>query len=418
MNDANSDTLPVVFLGGIFTPDQTDYVLTQSTGNIQNAADAFQKNIIHGLTENTGADVSIVNLPFIGSYPYLFSEPQFPGTREEVFDAVKLVGMPFVLGRPWKTFSRFLAAAKGLAEVDTHRGSVILIYSAHLPFLAAALLQKLRKRDTRACLVLPDFPEFMDERGKLYAIAKAVESHLFRLFAKRMDGFVVLTGAMADRLGVDSSKFVVVEGIAAPAELPEIEQSPSDKRVFLYTGTLASRYGIVDLVEAFRNIKGDNAELWIAGEGDARERIEEAAQQDSRIRFLGQVSRTEALRLQTKATILVNPRKPVGEFTKYSFPSKTMEYMASGRPVVMFRLPGMPEEYIPHFIDPGMDDENAMQRAIERLMEVDLDELQEFGANARQFVLAQKNAKAQGHKILALMNSIRSREGVYRPSPT
>lgn len=418
MNDCNSGSLPVVFLGGIFTPGQTDYVLKQSKGNIQNAADAFQKNIIRGLTENAGADVSMVNLPFIGTYPYLFSEPKFPGTREEVLDDVKLVGMPFVLGRPWKTFSRFLAAAKGLAEVDTQRGSVILIYSAHLPFLAAALLQKLRKRDTRVCLVLPDFPEFMDERGRLYAMAKAVESRLFRLLAKRMDGFVVLTRAMADRLGLDNSKFAVVEGIAAPSELPEIEHSETGKRVFLYTGTLASRYGIVDLVQSFRNVKSDSAELWIAGEGDARELIVEAARQDARIRFLGQVSRSEALRLQMEATVLVNPRKPTGEFTKYSFPSKTMEYMASGRPVIMFRLPGMPEEYVPHFIDPGVGGPNAMQEAIENVIAADLSELKKLGANAREFVLTQKNAKAQCRKILALMSSIRSIQEVCRPSPT
>ncbi|MHA6689597.1 glycosyltransferase [Devosia sp. A449] len=418
MNDPNPGSLPVVFLGGIFTPAQTNYVLEQSKGNIQNAADAFQKNIIRGLTENSGVDVSLVNLPFIGTYPYLFSKPKFPGTHEEVFGDVKVVGMPFVLGRPWKTFSRFLAAAKGLKQLDTQRGSVILIYSAHLPFLAAALWQKLRKRDTRACLVLPDLPEFMDERGILYAMVKAVESRLFRLLAKRLDGFVVLTRAMAGQLRLDDSKFVVVEGIAAPSDLPEIEQSDTGKRVFLYTGTLASRYGIADLIESFQKVKGDNAELWIAGEGDAREHIIVAAQQDTRIKFFGQVSRPEALRLQMEATVLVNPRKPTGEFTKYSFPSKTMEYMASGRPVVMFRLPGMPEEYIPHFIDPGMGGANAMQRAIEKLVNTDLGELKAFGANARQFVLTQKNAKAQGYKILALMSSVSSRQEVYRPSPT
>lgn len=416
LNEPNSGPLPVVVLGGIFTPGQTDYILKQSKGNIQNAADAFQKNIIRGLTENAGVAVSIVNLPFIGSYPYLFSEPKFPGTREIVLGDVELLGMPFVLGRPWKTFSRLRAAAKGLAEIDTQPNSIILIYSAHLPFIVAALLQKLRKRDTRACLVLPDLPEFMDERGRIYALIKAVEARLFRLLAKRLDGFVILTRAMADQLGLDDSKYTVVEGIAAPSDLPDIHRPETGRRVFVYTGTLASRYGVLELIDSFRNVKSVDAELWIAGEGDARERIVEAAQQDGRIKFFGQVSRSEALRLQMEATALVNPRKPAGEFTKYSFPSKTMEYMASGRPVVMFRLPGMPEEYIPYFIDPGVGSPKAMQQALEDVIAADLGELKEFGAKARQFVLTQKNAAAQGRKIVALMHSVRSRQEVYRPS--
>lgn len=416
MNDAKSATLPVVFLGGIFTPKQTDYVLLQSKGNIQNAADALQKSIIRGLTENAGVAVSIVNLPFIGTHPYLFSDPDFPGTREKVLDGVRLVGMPFHLGRPWKSLSRFLAASRGLAEVDTQPGSVILVYSAHLPFLAAALLQKLRKKDTLACLVLPDLPEFMDDRGLIYTIVKGAESRLFRILAKRLDGFVLLTRAMAEQLRIDQEKYTIVEGIAAPLEVPLIDQPATGKRVFLYTGTLASRYGIVELVEAFRKVKSEDAELWIAGEGDARDHITEAAQQDPRIRFFGQVTRPEALRLQAEATVLVNPRLPTGEFTKYSFPSKTMEYMASGRPVVMFRLPGMPEEYIPHFYDPGQEGPDALERMIEKLISADLGELEAFGAKAKEFVLTEKNAKVQGGKIVEMMSAIRKRQEVYRHS--
>ena len=49
--------------------------------------------------------------------------------------------------------------------------------------------------------------------------------------------------------------------------------------------------------------------------------------------------------MQQQATLLVNPRKGHEEYTKYSFPSKTMEYMASGTPTIMYKLPGLPIEY-------------------------------------------------------------------------
>lgn len=409
MKNYNCASPPVIFLGGIFTHNQTDYILKNSRGNIQNAADAFQKNIIRGLTENGGAELTIVNLPFIGSYPYLFSEPQFPKTREMFMGNIELVGMPFALRRPWKTVSRFLAAARGLAKVDTRPGSVILIYSAHIPFLVAALLQKLRKRDTRSCLILPDLPEFMDDRGRLYTMVKAIESRLFRLLAKRMDGFIILTEAIADRLYLDPCKYVVVEGIAAQSGLPESPNLPAPgKRIFLYTGTLASRYGVIELVDSFTKVRNNDAELWIAGDGDAKDHILEAIKRDPRIKFFGQVARSEAIRLQSVATVLVNPRRPEGEFTKYSFPSKTMEYMASGKPVIMFRLPGVPDEYTSHFIDAGQFGQNALQRAMEATAAADIRDLLSLGVNARDFVLTQKNAKAQGHKIIRLINSVRA----------
>ena len=45
------------------------------------------------------------------------------------------------------------------------------------------------------------------------------------------------------------------------------------------------------------------------------------------------------------ATLLINPRFSNEEYTKYSFPSKNMEYMASGTPILTTKLPGMPKEY-------------------------------------------------------------------------
>jgi len=46
-----------------------------------------------------------------------------------------------------------------------------------------------------------------------------------------------------------------------------------------------------------------------------------------------------------KADVLVNPRENNEEYTKYSFPSKNIEYLASGNPVVAYMLDGMGDCY-------------------------------------------------------------------------
>ena len=55
--------------------------------------------------------------------------------------------------------------------------------------------------------------------------------------------------------------------------------------------------------------------------------------------------KSEIADLQTRCDVLINPRPADGEYTKYSFPSKTMEYLLSGSKVVMHRLDGIGEEY-------------------------------------------------------------------------
>ena len=65
---------------------------------------------------------------------------------------------------------------------------------------------------------------------------------------------------------------------------------------------------------------------------------------------MGCVTNDEIVRLQCEATLLVNPRPSDKEFCKYSFPSKTIEYMASGTPVLMTKLPGVPDGILTTFI--------------------------------------------------------------------
>src|SRR5690606_15738320 len=157
------------------------------------------------------------------------------------------------------------------------------------------------------------------------------------------------------------------------------KKKPSKIKSILYTGTLNKKYGILILLEAFELIKKDNYQLWICGAGEAEEDITKISANDHRIKFFGRVSRKEALRLQRKATVLINPRKSEEVFTKYSFPSKNMEYLLSGRPTIAYKLPGIPAEYEEYMF--FIEDETAqgMAKKIIEACEKDPEELFEFG---------------------------------------
>lgn len=396
---------PLIFLGGIFTAKQHQFIENNSRGVVQNAADALQKKILMGLIQTYPASVTVLNLPFVGSYPRFFNLQTFPASRGEFFHSAPVVGQSFLNMRFIKSLSRLTSSFSGLLKTTLSRDAVVLIYSAHMPFLAAALVYRLIFRRIRICLILPDFPEFMSEGGWKYRAAKWVEARMFYAAARYVDRFVLLTRFMAERLKLENDRFTVVEGIASPSvHVPLAASGPL--RTFLYTGTLAARYGINELVAAFHAMSYRETELWICGEGDSRERVAAAAAEDPRIKFFGQVSRERAEELQRQAIILVNPRPPGGEFTKYSFPSKTMEYLAAGRPVVMHKLAGIPEEYFRFIINPDTADVRGLAAAMDRTASLSEDELASMGAAGREFVLTQKNTEAQGRKISDLLLAI------------
>ena len=155
------------------------------------------------------------------------------------------------------------------------------------------------------------------------------------------DSFVFLTDAMKDLF--DKKPYTVIEGFLPYAEFDY--SLPRIPKTVLYTGSLNRAYGFNTLLDAFSKIEDPDAQLWVCGAGDMEGAVKEAARKDPRIQFKGFLSKSEISKLQTQCDVLVNPRTDEGEYTKYSFPSKTMEYLLSGSKVVMYRLPGIGEEY-------------------------------------------------------------------------
>ena len=142
----------------------------------------------------------------------------------------------------------------------------------------------------------------------------------------------------------------------------------------------------------------------ICGFGEAEKAILES--QDKRIVYLGKVDRKQALALQQRATVLVNPRQNTEEFTKYSFPSKTMEYLASGVPVVAYKLDGIPDEYDPYLNYVPDNSVEALAGTIQKIINMSAEDRKEIGRRGQKFVLEEKNAQKQTKRILDLINGI------------
>ena len=121
---------------------------------------------------------------------------------------------------------------------------------------------------------------------------------------------------------------------------------------------------------------------------------------DSRIVYLGKVNRIDALALQRNATVLVNPRQNNEEFTKYSFPSKTMEYLSSGVPLVAYKLDGMPDEYDSYINYVPDNSPESLAREISKVLDMSDEVRVGAGKTAQAFVAENKNYIVQSKKIL------------------
>lgn len=258
----------------------------------------------------------------------------------------------------------------------------------------AALAARLHRK--KIIGIITDFPEQLSG-------GQNVHSRLIWRLVELCTGYVVLTEQMKERINPQKPA-IVLEG-HVDSDMEQIENKLSEKyekKVCIYAGMLHKKYGIEKLVKAFIMANVTEAELHIYGDGDYADELKSL--NNKSVKYYGIVPNSVVVNEEIKATLLINPRPTNEEFTKYSFPSKNLEYMVSGTPLLTTKLPGMPEEYLDYVYI--FDDETleGMKNTLEKILSKSKEELHRKGTCSRKYVLMCKNNNSQASKILNGLN--------------
>lgn len=168
----------------------------------------------------------------------------------------------------------------------------------------------------------------------------------------------------------------------------------------VFTGSLTANVGIEEMLQAFIECDTKDFELRIFGSGELAETIANLSKVHTNIKYYGQVDNARAVQEQISATLLLNPRFSDGEYTKYSFPSKIIEYMASGTPVLTTALPGIPNEYFEYMYVFEHENLSGYKKAFSYLLKKSPKELHSMGIRAKKFVIQNKTNAAQADRIV------------------
>lgn len=400
----------ICFLGGLFDRSIVREIERASLGGFQAAANTLQWHIVDGLEANQPGCITLITAPFIGSFPAKYRHPimkgwEFSHRQGAADQSIGFLNLPVIkhFSRVWGIRRALRAWARG-----TPGKKIIISYSLNYSFARSLAYVKSLDKRLVTCVVVPDLPEYMNTTmnvSVVYRLLKRFEITSIRRDFTAVDSLVLLTESMRDRLP-PGPPHIVMEGIANPAGLTAKETEPRSSTVVMYAGTLNARYGILELLQAFATIEDTHVQLMICGDGDSEDVVRKAAAADDRIRYLGRVSHSEALVLQSKATILVNPRRNDEEFAKYSFPSKILEYMSVGRPIIAYELDGMPPEYRDYISYVQGEGVAPLAQAIRDLCDLSDDQLNAMGASSQRFVHEHKNPRVQARRILESLEEL------------
>lgn len=365
----------------------------------------FDFKLIEGLANSE--KIKAISEPPIASYPKskcffypLKNEKISENLEIEYIALINLIIIKTII----ISFSIFFKTLRYIKEKNKNNIVIILGYISFYTFFPVYILSKFY--NLKILVVVPDIPSYVMNYSKIKNNFKKLIWNLYskldRIIEKYYDGYILLTEHMNEIVNKRNKAYIVVEGFISLKEIKILKKNKkkTTKKIIMYAGTIHEKYGIKKLIKAFKKVNVLECELWIFGEGDSLEFIKNEEKIDSRIRYKGTKTKEEILELEKQVSLLINPRPTTEEFTKYSFPSKTLEYMASGTPLLTTKLAGIPKEYFKYIYTFENEDIYEMSKKIEEIILKSDEELIKFGKTSQKFVFKNKTIIEQSKRIL------------------
>lgn len=385
-----------------FTNDQRPMVQTHK----------FIWKIIKGLEQAApGLTIYISSRP-ISSYPYsktiFIKQKSWQELLEDIPVSINEI-MYINIGLA-KVISRFIFSfILGFSQVLMNFSSLetIMVYSVHIPFmLSGYLLSKIFGKKLVGIWTDPPAQTII-RTSQTGMWLKWGENYIARTLMRRFDGTIVLTKQLAEDF-CPNTPYLLLEGIVDENSLRASMKTYSigDKVEIVYTGSITKKYGLGNIVEAVTSLPMRNIRLSLFGSGEYEQELKNIASKDSRIVYMGQRPNDQILAVQTEADFLIDARSPKEEFTKYSFPSKIMEYMMSGTPVICTLLPGMSNEFVDYLITMPDNNPKTISQTLIKAMKLSIKERELLGKRAKEFI-STKDTLSQGRRIHGFLEGMR-----------
>ena len=386
----------IIYISSTCSREKYAEYVESKGARVSQQAQKYNLLLAEGLA-NSGANVNLISSRPINRA--VSKHIWFKGEKETV-NGVHFKYVPFINLARLRNIFVFLAMFFKVLFAPSKKRDTVVICDALNIFASLAAVYASKFRGFKTVGIVTDVPCYFSYSQKISFTQK-----LNLKIMKKFKSYLLLTEQMNDIINPKKRPYVVLEGHSDIA-MKDVENRIEEKtspRVCLYAGSLMRIYGIENLVRGFVKAGVPDTELHIYGDGDFRQELERLVQENDTVKYMGVVPNSEIVEAELRATLLVNPRPTNEEYTKYSFPSKNMEYMASGTPVLTTKLPGMPKEYEKYVYLLEKETEEGVAETLRDILTRPREELHQKGLAAKKFVMEEKNNCVQAKKMLEMI---------------
>lgn len=373
-------------------------ILSKNINNMSFARQNLEFYLIKGLHKYLNKNIDFVSYVPINK---AFSLPEFSQIDDATIKHIPIEkdNIQSMLSAS-KNFKKYL---QSLGK-EKLQNLCIVMYAVN-PIFMLPILRLKKKYKFTLTTICSEAPAFRRYNNSLKA---QIQKRVTIFLNKHFDNYILLSNKTKEILEDQDKPTMVLEGIAPPNFG---EPSYEKKNIVMYAGGLAPDNNISLLIDSCREVE-ELDELWICGVdcelSEAEQaKVEQIQKEDHRIRYLGTMSNDEVQKLETQAKLLVSLRSPKEKLTRYSFPSKILEYIASGSMVLSTKLAGIPEEYFDYMLCVEQDEKEEIIEKIRYCFSMDDAEYVDFCKKGQQFISEEKNYLQQSKKLIDFLTENR-----------
>lgn len=390
--------MDILYLSSLCSLKEYERMFRKFGSTSSHASQKFNRMMVEGLVKN-GCNVDALTqriLPIVDEEEFV--------RPDETEEGIKYSYLPAIKGKLKNRIAIMLNAFWAICKWHRMHPEGIVICDIILGELSLALWAASLIHRIKTTAIVTDVPSI--RAGENRTGIKAIPYKIKNAAIGTYKSYIFLTEQMNHVLNPTGKPYVIIEGIVDKHVLdePNLMEQKYPEKVCMMAGLLEDIFGVDDLLKAFHDMDCPEARLVFYGKGSSVQKIIEAGRIDSRISYCGELTNQQIVQEEKKATLLINPRPPVGEWTAFSFPSKNMEYIASGTPMLAYKLPCIPVEYLQHFFYPANTDFACV---LEEAIKLDRSELHKMGIEAQRWIVQNKNSEIQTKKAVEMFNRLK-----------
>ena len=285
--------------------------------------------------------------------------------------------------------SKYFKLFKRVKEITMQDSSLIFVDVSNFSLLRTAI--KYHKKFN-----MPIIGVCTDSPYNISFSRKRMQKKIVEL-GQSLDGYIVLTKKINELFNVNNKPFVRIDGVS---EIPlKYEESKINGNYIYFGGSLMKKYGLLNLIGAFKKLEREDLKLIICGHHLEKEKLYPAIDGYNNIIYLGPVSYAENLSLEKHSILAVNPRPIDPKIDQYSIPSKTLEFLANGCLTITVENELLKEHYGPCIIWAKSGNVDDLYEAMKKALDIRRTDREILSILGKNKVMQYTSLESVNHQI-------------------